>query len=58
MEVQKRLKLKGYYEGSIDGIYGEGMKKALINFLKDNNMPITDRIDNDIYEKLGIVLMD
>lgn len=58
VEVQKRLKLKGYYEGSIDGIYGEGMKKALINFLKDNNMPITDRIDNDIYEKLGIVLMD
>lgn len=57
-EVQKRLKQKGYYEGSIDGVYGDGMKSALINFLKDNNMAITDNIGPNIYEELGIVLMD
>lgn len=57
-EVQKRLKVLGYYSGSIDGIYGEGMKHALIQFLKENNIPLTDTISNDIYGKLGIVLMD
>lgn len=57
-EVQKRLKLKGYYKGSIDGIYGDSMKFALMKFLRDNNMAITDNIGPNIYEKLGIVLMD
>lgn len=57
-EVQKRLKQKGYYNGSIDGVYGDGTKWALIKFLKDNGMYVTDRISYDIYEKLGIILMD
>ncbi len=57
-EVQKRLKMKGYYHGSIDGIYGDGMKAALLKFLKDNNMPITDRIGHNIYKKLDIILME
>ena len=58
MEVQKRLKLRGYYEGSIDGIYGEGMKQSLIQYLKENNMLLTDRIGHEIYTKLDIILMD
>lgn len=57
-EVQKRLKLKGYYYGPLDGIYGNGMKMALIRFLKDNNMPMTDRIGYNVYKKLEIILMD
>lgn len=57
-EVQKRLKYKGYYDGALDGIYGEGMKQSLITFLKRNNIPLTDTITHDIYEELGIVLMD
>jgi hypothetical protein len=58
LEIQKRLKLMGYYEGALDGIYGDGMKRALIEFLKANNMNIDDMINYDIYEKLGIILMD
>lgn len=57
-EVQKRLKQKGYYNGSIDGVYGDGTKYALIKFLKDNGLPITDSIGPNIYEKLNIILMD
>jgi hypothetical protein len=57
-EVQKRLKLKGYYYGPLDGIYGNGMKMALIRFLKDINMPMTDRIGYSVYKKLDIILMD
>lgn len=58
LEVQKRLKQKGYYEGSLDGIYGEGMKSALIKFIKDNNLPLTDKISGEIYIKLDIILME
>ena len=58
LEVQKRLKIKGYYLGNLDGIYGEDMKKSLLQYLKDNNMLITDKIDFEIYNKLDIVLME
>lgn len=58
LEVQKRLSQKGYYQGPLDGIYGEGMKFSLIKFLRDNNMELTDKIDYDIYAKLGIIIMD
>jgi len=57
-EVQKRLKQKGYYSGAIDGIYGEEMKRGVLKFLKDNKIPVTDKIGYDIYEKLDIILMD
>lgn len=58
LEVQKKLSTKGYYEGTLDGIYGEGMKAALIKFLKDEKVPLTDEISSEIYKKMGIVLME
>ena len=58
LEVQKRLKLLGYYDDDLDGIYGESMKKSYIDFLKDKNIPLTDKVSDDIYEKLGIILME
>lgn len=58
LEVQKRLKKKGFYKDEFDGIYGEGMKKSLIDFLEDRGTDLTDEIDEDIYEELGIILMD
>ncbi|MBS4536156.1 L,D-transpeptidase family protein [Clostridium sp. D2Q-14] len=57
-EVQNRLKLKGYYNGSIDGIYGEGMKSSIINFKKDNNLQLNHSVDTEMYDKLGIILME
>lgn len=58
LEVQKRLYYFGYYNDSIDGIYGEGMKSGLVNFLKDNNMDLTDTITKEVYESLGIMLIE
>jgi len=58
LEVQKRLAQRGYYEGSLDGIYGEGMKSSLIKFLKENNLVLTDKISLKIYNKLDIILME
>lgn len=58
LEVQKRLSRLGYYNSTLDGIYGEGMKTALIDFLTSRDIPLTDKISHDIYKELGIVLMD
>lgn len=58
LEVQKRLAQKGYYRDNLDGIYGENMKKALITYLKDNHIPLTDRVDDDIYMALDIILIE
>ncbi|MBC8588204.1 L,D-transpeptidase family protein [Paratissierella segnis] len=58
LEVQKRLKYFNFYTGDLDGIYGEEMKKSLLNFLKENNIKLTDKITTEIYEAMGIILME
>jgi peptidoglycan hydrolase-like protein with peptidoglycan-binding domain len=58
MEVQKYLKLKGYYRGYLSGYYSVDMEKALNEFQKDNNILINNIIDGKMYEKLGIVLAE
>ena len=58
LEVQKRLNQQGFYLGEFDGIYGENMKRSLLDFLKHKNIPLTDKIDPDIYKELNIILMD
>jgi len=52
--VQKRLQKLGYYTGAIDGIYGEGMKAALLKFKEDNNLPPSHYVDWATYKALGI----
>ena len=37
-EVQRRLKLWGYYNGTVDGVFGAGTKKAVVAFQKKNDM--------------------
>lgn len=57
-EVQRKMKDKGYYPGNVDGIYGEGMKRYVIKFRKDNNLAPSHYIDYEFYKKLGIKLVD
>lgn len=57
-EIQRRLKDGGYYCGSMDGIYGESMKKCVMKFRRDNNLPESHNVDNNFYKKLRIILMD
>lgn len=57
-ELQLILKDKGYYKGNPDGIYGEGMKYYVHKFQKDNNLYVSNTINNNFYKKLGIKLMD
>ncbi len=37
-EVQQRLKEWGYYNGAVDGVYGSGMRTAVVNFQKANGL--------------------
>ena len=58
LEVQRKMKEKGYYPGDLDGIYGEGMKQYVLKFREDNNLTTSHNIDHEFYEKLGIRLAD
>lgn len=56
MEVQRKLKLKGYYKGYISGYYGTATENALNRFQKESKLPVSNVIDANMYEKIGIIL--
>lgn len=58
MNVQLVLRKKGYYKGAIDGLYGELMKKALIEYEKENNLIVSEYIYDETYRKLGLFPME
>lgn len=58
LEVQRLLKVKGYYSGSIDGVYGDGMKAGIIQFREENNLETSHDIDYKFYKKIGMDLFD
>lgn len=57
-EIQRILKIKGYYNGTIDGIYGEKMKSYVIKFKKQHKLIINHNIDDQFYEALKIQLFE
>ncbi|WP_032120785.1 L,D-transpeptidase family protein [Clostridium amazonitimonense] len=56
--LQQILKEKGYFKGYINGIYGEDLRYAIHKYQKDNKMPISDEINMNFYNRLGIYLID
>jgi len=54
VKVQKKLKLKGYYTGKIDGKWGKKSRLALSMFLKDKNINSNGDINNIALKTLGI----
>ena len=52
LAVEKALKKLGYYHGGEDGIFGSSLKKAVMEFQKDNKLYVTGVINNSTYEKL------
>jgi hypothetical protein len=53
-EVQRKMKIAGYYPWNLDGVYQDNMKSQVIKFRKDNNLSITHNIDREFYTKIGI----
>ncbi len=54
-DTQRRLKDLGYYTGSLDGIYGEGMKASILKFRKDNKLKESHDIDRTLLQALDIL---
>ena len=52
-QVQQELQRRGYYEGEIDGEYGEVTRRALLNFQRDNGLPVSGEIDESTLSALG-----
>ncbi|MBN1424837.1 peptidoglycan-binding protein [Candidatus Fermentibacteria bacterium] len=44
-EVQRVLSYKGYYSGTVDGIFGKGSQAALQSFQQDNRLSATGTLD-------------
>jgi hypothetical protein len=53
VQVQRQLAAGGYYHGEIDGIIGEGTRRAIRNYERDNNLPVDGRIDNQLLATMG-----
>ncbi|MBQ7831034.1 MAG: spore cortex-lytic enzyme [Clostridia bacterium] len=53
-EVQRRLKLWGYYKGSVDGAFGAGTRSAVIAFQKKNGLKADGVVGKSTYKALGM----
>ena len=53
-EVQRRLKLWGYYKGSVDGVFGAKTKSAVIAFQKKNGLTADGVVGKSTYKALGM----
>lgn len=51
-EIQRALKSAGFFEGVVDGIYGEQTLEAVQNFQIENRLKPTGTVDRDTYESL------
>ena len=53
IEAQKELKKLGYYTAAIDGIIGKESRRALMDFQRDLNVPITGQLDQETIQRLS-----
>ena len=53
-EVQRRLKLWGYYNGNVDGVFGAGTRSAVIAFQKKNGLKADGVVGKATYKALGM----
>ncbi len=52
--VQQRLTDLCYYRGSLDGIYGEGLKQSILDFREDHGLSLSHNIDLETLKVMGI----
>lgn len=55
-DIQQSLNQGGYYNGSVDGVWGDGTVAALRQFQLDNGLDSSGAIDNETLNTLGVQL--
>lgn len=53
-ELQRRLKKWGYYNGSVDGVFGAGTRAAVVQFQKKNGLKADGVVGAATYKALGM----
>jgi peptidoglycan hydrolase-like protein with peptidoglycan-binding domain len=53
-KVQKTLRDKGYDPGPIDGVMGSRTRKAISQYQKSENLPVTGHLDTQTAGRLGV----
>lgn len=53
-QVQTKLKNWGYYNGSVDGIFGSGTKSAVVSFQQKNGLTADGIVGSATFAALGI----
>jgi len=53
LAIQRQLKKLGYYEGELDGIYEDQLKKAVHAFQRANGLMVKNTITRDDWLKMG-----
>ena len=53
-EMQRRLKQWGYYNGSVDGVFGVATRTAVISFQKKNGLTADGVVGKETYKALGM----
>jgi peptidoglycan hydrolase-like protein with peptidoglycan-binding domain len=51
-EVQKKLRVKGFNPGSVDGVFGSLTEEAVKHFQQANNLTPTGIVDRETYSSL------
>jgi len=54
MRAQNRLSKLGYYRGPIDGVMGEGTRKAISRFQRDSGLRVTGSLTGPTLSALGL----
>lgn len=52
--VQAQLQRAGYYRGVLDGLFGPMTRRALLDYQRDNGLPVTGEIDEATLYSLGL----
>ncbi|WP_085831792.1 spore cortex-lytic enzyme [Clostridium merdae] len=53
-KIQTKLKNWGYFSGSVDGIFGEETRQAVVKFQKKNNLPADGVAGTETLKAMGI----
>ena len=54
VQVQQELARAGYYRGTIDGVIGNGTRRAIRAYERANGLPVDGRLDTQLLRTMGL----